>query len=343
MNKPINIETKTKLSTLIILIFGGIGLCFLSYYLTSVSLDSEYPQIAGLVLGALFGVFGLLSIFSVWQMKKYEFDGDKLIVKSIFNTTKKIIYKNDIISYNEIQKETESSKWKDLTIFTSKRKEKISSFTISNYHELKVALTRGIDRNEYSEKLWAYKVHKRFGIGFIILGLSFLIGMLSVYSEKDREIIPDQLTTITVTIVKTPEIERRKSSRWIDLKVEEYPNFTFEIDGIRFHASDSDEIVTDLKARDRIELDILKDTYLKKISQTKDLSFLDKTVNYSFISVNGLRKDGKVYLKLEDINQEHKEDSVGFGFWTFLLVGIGITTSGIYFTTRKRPAAPTRT
>ena len=111
------IETTTKISTLIVLILGAIGFNFLSYYLTSHALRSEYPQMAGLVLGLLFGVLGLGSFFSIWQLKKYDFDGEKLTVKSIFNTSKKIIYVRDIKSYNEIEKENKSGTWKDLTIF----------------------------------------------------------------------------------------------------------------------------------------------------------------------------------------------------------------------------------
>lgn len=339
MNKPINIETKTKFSTLIILILGGIGFCFLSFYLTSISLEAEYPQIAGLILGLFFGAFGLLSIFSIWQLKKYDFDGEKLIVKSIFNTPKKVIYVRDIKSYKEIEKENKSGKWKDLTIFTDRQKEKISSSTISNYFQLKSALTKGLIRDEYSESLWLYKVNKRFGIGFIIIGLLFSFGMLNVYLKKDIEIQSNQLTTLTGTISETPKIDRRKSSRWINLKLVEYPKFNFKISGIRFHAAYSNAIVAELKASNQIELDILKDTYDKKISRTKELTFIDKTVNYNQITVNGLRKDDRVYLRLENINTEQKEDSTGLGFWILLTLGIGITLNGIYLITRKKPAA----
>ena len=108
---------------------------------------------------------------------------------------------------------------------------------------------------------------------------------------------------------------------------------------IRFHAANSSAIVAEFKANDQIELDILKDTYDKKISQTTDLTFIDKTVNYNQITVNGLRKEGKPYLRLENINKEQKEDSTGYGFWILFTVGIGITLSGIYLITRKKPAA----
>lgn len=339
MSNPINIKSKTRFSFLIILVIGGIGFCLISYYLISSSLEYEFVQITELIFGLFFGAFGLLSISVIWFLKKYEFDGEKLIVKSIFNTPKKAIYVKDIKSYNEIEKENKSGKWKDLTIFTDRHKETISSSNISNYYQLKSALTKGLIRNEYSERLWSYKVNKRFGIGFIIFGLLFSIGMLKVYSKKDIEIQPEQLTTLKATITKTPEIERRKSSRWINLKLEEYPKFNFNISGIRFHASNSSAIVAEIKANDQIELDILKDTYEKKISQTKDLTFTDKTVNYNLITVYGLRNEGKTYLRLKKINHEHKKDYSGIGFWIFLSLGIAIFSFGIYLITRKKPAA----
>lgn len=339
MTKPINIETKAKLSTLIILILGGLGSCFLSYYLTSISLESEYPQIGWLILGLFFGVFGLFSIFSIWQLKKYDFDGEKLIVKSIFNTPKKVIYVRDIKSYNEIEKKTTSGKWNDLTIFTDNQKEKISSSAVSNYQQLKRALTKGIQRDEYSERLWSYKVNKRYGIGLAVIGFLCSIGGLNGYLKKDVEIQPKQLITLTATIAETPKIERGKGSRWINLKLREYPKFNFKIDGIRFYAANSHEIVAEIKANNQIELSILKDTYDKKISRTKELTFLGKTVNYDQITVNGLRKGDKTYLRLEDINEKQKEDSTGIGFWLFFTVCIGITLSGINLATRKKPVA----
>lgn len=341
MNEKINIESNIKYSTLIILILGGIGFSFLSYYLTSKSLEADYPQIAGLILGLFFGVFGLLSIISIWQLNKYEFDGERLIVKSIFNTPKTTIYTNSIRSYNEIDKENKHIKWKDLTIFTDRHKIKISSSTISNYHKLKSALTKGIERDEHSEKLWLYKVNKRYGVGFIIIGLLFSIGMLNIYSNHNKEITSDEISIIIGTVSDTLEIDRKNSSKWINLKIKEHPEYVFEISGIRFEASLSNEIVNEIFPGDKIKLSILTDTYQKKITKTKELTFIDKSVNYHFITTNGLSKDGKDYLLLETINQEHKIDSKGWGFWVLLLVGVSILSSGVYLITRKMPAANT--
>ena len=67
--------------------FSSIG-----FYLSSKSLEGEYPKIGLLILGLFFGAFRLFPIIVIWTMEKFEFDGEKLIVKSIFNTSKKIIY-----------------------------------------------------------------------------------------------------------------------------------------------------------------------------------------------------------------------------------------------------------
>jgi hypothetical protein len=102
--------------------------------LTKVSLNSEYPQIAGLVLGGIFGLIGILSFFSLLMFETLEVDNEKLIVKSILHYPKKTIYLNDIISYNEIEKENKSGNWFDLTVFTETGNHKISSSLIKNYH-----------------------------------------------------------------------------------------------------------------------------------------------------------------------------------------------------------------
>jgi hypothetical protein len=334
------IKSTLKISTIVILTLGGIGMLFLCYYLTTVSLNSEYPQIAGLVLGSLFGVIGLFSILSLLTFETLEVDNEKLVVKSILQYPKKIIYLRDIISYNEIEKENKSGKWFDLTIFTQTGKYKISSSVISNYHQFKPILTKGKLRNTHSENLWQYKTTKYWGTAFIIIGSLFLFGFWNIYNNRDNEILPQQLTTIKVTVSNDLEIDRRKSSRWVNIKTKEFPTFVFELTGNSFYAANSQQFVDNVGKEDKIEIDILTDTYEKKLTKTKPLTFWDKTVNYHLIGVFGLRDKNQTYMTLDALNAEHKSDSTSWGFWLFVLVGLGITGSGIYFVTaNKKPAA----
>lgn len=52
---------------------------------------------------------------------------------------------------------------------------------------------------------------------------------------------------------------------------------------------------------------MLKDDYQKKLSEEKKLDLFDKYVNFSEISVYGLRDKNRVYLDLESYNSKAKE------------------------------------
>ena len=338
MTGNLTVTSKLKISTVLILCLGGIGALVLCYYLTATSLKSEYPQIAGLILGTLFGFFGIACLIALFKLDLLELDNEKLIIKSILNYPKKTIFLSEITSFNEIEKENKSGKWKDLTIFTPHSKYKISSSIVSNYSEFKSILTKGKSRNIHSEKLWQYKTTKYFGLAFVILGPLFLMGMWNRYNDKDQEIQSYQLTTIVGTVHYELKTDRDKSSRSINIEIEEYPGFRFKLDGNSFHASNSDSLLSFVNKGAKIEIDILTDIYQKKLAKTKEPSFWDKTVNYNFIGIYGLRDKARSYLSLTDFNREYKEDSTSWGFWIFVLVGVGITGSGIYLLTMiKRP------
>lgn len=313
---------------------------FLCYYLTKISLNSEYPQIAGLILGCFFGLIGIFSLLSLLTLETLELDSEKLVVKSILQYPKKTIYLRDIISYNELEKENKSGKWFDLTIFTQTENYKISSSVTSNYQQFKPILIKGKPRNIHSEKMWQYKTTKYWGIAFVIIGSLFLYGFWNIYKNKDNIILPQQLTTIKVYVSNELEIDRRKSSKWVNIKTKEFPTFVFELTGNSFYAANSQQFVTNVGKGDLIEIDILTDTYEKKLIKTKPPTFWDKTVNYNFISIYGLRALNQTYLTLNDLNNEKKSDSTSWGFWLFVIVGLGITSSGIYLlTVNRKPAA----
>lgn len=337
VKKRVRVEAKSNISNFIILIIGGIFFGVISYFLTSDSLNQEYPQLPGLILGVIFGIFALISMSSIWFISEYEIEGNMLIVKSIFKTTKKSIHLKDVKSYTEIEKENKLSKWKDLTIYTDKQKLTISSGTNSNYRKIKSTLTRGKRRDRYAEKLWAYKIDRRWGIVSMIFGTLFTLLMLNIYSNGDNKIYPNQLTTLKGTISAPLKIGSSKGSRWVNLKINEHQKFAFNISGISSRAARTNEIVSEITKGAKVEFEILTEDYEKKISKTKELTFMDKSVNYRMISVYGLRKNSKIYLSLDRINREHKSDSDGFGFWVLLIVGIGFIMTGLVLFFKKRP------
>lgn len=337
------IISKLKISKVLSLILFGIGMLLFCYYLISASLDHEYPQIIGLIAGAILGFFGVISLVLLLNLDKLELETDKLKVISPFKSPKKTIYISEIKSFNEIEKNSATGKEKCLTIFTDRFRYKISSSTYTNYEQLKATLTKDKFRNTHSEEVWEYKMKNYSGWAQIVFGLMIIAGIIYSDNFNEKEINSNKLTTINGTISNELKISKRKSKRWIDLKVEEYPGFTFKLNGDNFHASNSKSFVAKVKKGDKIELDILIDAYQKKLIKSKELSFWEKGVNYELIQIFGLRDHHKTYLKLTDINNELKSSSHFYSFILFLSIGIAITVSGVKFIIKNFKPEPINT
>lgn len=318
-----------------LLLLGGLGMLWVCYYLTSGALKDPYPQIAGIILGGFFGLFGFLCLISIYSFDSILIYPDHFKVKSIFGNTKKIIYLNNITTWTEIEKENKHMKWTDLTIYTEQEKYKLTSSLYKNYSQLRSALIKGKTRDLERQNNWFRRNNLYYAIGFIILGGLFLYAAYHFYLTKDNEINYPELHTITDVITNKAEIKKgSKGSRSIGIKLKSYPSFSFNIAGNGYSASDASDYVANVKIGDTLNLDIMKDEYQMKLTKEKPLGFWDKAVNYSFISVYGLRDKNNTYLNLRDYNNEHKSDTP-IGIWLFGLVGLFVVGSGLYLFTKK--------
>lgn len=331
------VESKNKAYGLVILVVGGLFFLGLSLFMVISATKQEFPQIVGLVLGPCFAVFGLFCLAAIWKLSNYSVNGGTLTEKTIFNVSKRTLKLKDIKSYTEIEKETKYIKWKELTIFTNDQRLKVSSSSISNYDQLKSVLTKDKPRDVRSEKMWAYKNNRKFGFGLTIVGLGLTLLLLNVYSKRNKEVMATDISTIQAHIENQPKIRHRKSSKWIDISLNEYPEFVFKIAGNNLVASNSAGIVSDIKAGDRIDIDLLTNIYQKKIVRSKEMSYLDKSVNFKRITVYGLRKGNKDYLTLEAINTQHNKDSSGWALWMLLALCLGIFGYGVYSVIQPKP------
>lgn len=336
MNEQVKIKSDNSFLTyFLILLLGGLGMLWVCYYLTSGALKDPYPQISGIILGGFFGLFGFLCLIAIYSLDSILIYSDHLKVKSIFGNTKKVIYLKDITTWTEIEKETKHTKWTDLTIYTDRTKFKLSSSIYNNYPQLKSALVKGKTRDLQRQNNWFRRNNLYYAIGFTIFGGLFLYAAYHFYLTKDSEINYSELHTITDVITNKAEIEKgSKGSRSIRIKLKSYPTFSFDIAGNGYSATYSSDYVANVKISDTLNLDIMKDEYQMKITKEKQLGFWDKTVNYSFISVYGLRDKNNTYLTLSDYNNEHKSDTP-IGIWLFGLVGLFVLGSGLYLFTKN--------
>ncbi len=331
MNEQAIIKSENSFLTyFLIWVSGGLGMIWVGYYLTSAALEDPYPQIAGIILGVFFGLFGFLCLIAIYSLDSIFIFSDHLKIKSILGNTKKVIFLNDITTWTEIEKETEYTKWTDLTIYTEQTKFKISSSIYNNYPQLKNALVRGKTRDLQRQNNWFRRNNLYHAVGFTILGGLFMYAAYHFYLTKDNEIKYSELQTITDVIINKAEIEKgSKSSRSIRVELKSYPSFSFGIAGNGYSASHASDYVANVQIGDTLNLDIMKDEYQMKITKEKPLGFWDKTVNYSLISVYGLRDKNNIYLNLTDYNNEHKSDTP-IGIWLFGLAGLCVLGSGLY-------------
>jgi len=301
----------------------------IAYYLVSIALEPEYPQIIWLILGAFFGIVGSLCLFSLLNLEIFELDDEKLVIKSILKIPKKIFFLRDIVGYNEIQKVNKYGTWHDLTIFTKKDKHLLSSSVIFNYEEFKEILIKDKPRNFESEETWEQQTSRNFGIGFIIVGLLFSYFAWLLFNKEVTVIKPADLTTIKATISDNLSISSSKSSRSVHIHIDEHPKFSFDISSMNFGATYAEELVAEVRKGDTVQIDLQTDDYTKKISKTAPLTFWDKTLSYNHIEIYGIRQGNKNFVSLEALNKIYQNEASYR--WVSVLIFGGLAFWTIYF------------
>lgn len=324
-------KAKPKWSSIVGLVLAGLGMLAISYYLLYITLQHTYPELVGILLAAFFGILGLTSLYILLRLETIVIEKDVLILYSLLTPPKKIPIK-DIVGYSEIQKENKyQQEWQVLTLFTQSGTYKISSskYDEYDYTQLKNILTKGKPRDVESEKKHDKKLTQKWALTFIVLGSLFLLGLGKQFHYKTQPLLEHQCTTLQATVAESPIIAFGKSSKSILIRFVEYPVFNFKLSGSGLYAANAYGFVSSVKAGDTLQIQILKEEYEKKIMTIKPLSLWDKTVNYRFISVYGLRDMQRSYLTLSDYNQACHADAVSWGFWFFIVIGVGVTVLGI--------------
>lgn len=316
-----------------------------SYILIKNSVSDEYLQIVVLILGGIFGLAGIGCLILIPFVENVVFQDGRLKIFSLTGNLKREISISEIESYKEIEKENEYYKWKDLTIFTKDSKYTISSSSHFNYELLKEKLIKGKKKNSYAEKIWQYKMSKRYGIGFSIVGIILLSLFGAMYIKKDLEISQDQLAKIAGTVVNNIEVKRtgnrfRNKSRQIEIELEEYPKFKFILGENGLKATRVNELVTNVQNGEKIEIDIYTDQLQKKLTREVPMDFWDKRFNYRIIGIFGLNDRQDSYFDLNQFNRIKKSNRNSWTMYFLLGLSFFILVYGIYeLIKNKNPAA----
>lgn len=227
--------------TLIGVIFFGI----FTFFSLKMAFNADYVQIAGLIMGAFFGLITLLFL---------------VLVVCFFT-------KNDIMS---LTLNINMKKWKFIKYFPA----------------------------------------------FIAIVCFFI--SVNFYQNREKQ---DDYAEITLIQTNDSKIQTGgKGSQSIHIETKEYLEYSFKISGIAFKNMYSDYYVNNVKRGDTLVATISKKSYEKKIIKTKSLSFTDKTINYHFIGVYGLKHRNFELLSTKDYESAKKNDSV-LGILFFIILG----------------------
>lgn len=168
-------------------------------------------------------------------------------------------------------------------------------------------------------------------------GLILVSSLLLFLNYEIYQDIPEQATTKnTVLINGTVDIfehRKQRSHYWYDLKLIEYPDFSFKIDDNVYRILLSSKIFKSdpIRPNDTLSLNITQKDYEYKIAQTKQPSWKDFFGDYNIIEPCSIEKKSTntVYYSIQDyiniggFSQPNGKD-FRLLFIIMLMVGLGI-------------------
>jgi len=225
-----------------------------------------------------------------------------------------------------------------LIIYYAEKKYTISSSGYKNFDKIKYHVTKGKRKDENEIKNWLDRVSYKYSIFFILFGLLVLYG--AYWLQIDRLDKTDKKTiSISGVIDNEPTIEKgSKGSRYVQIRLKEYPEFKFSISGVAYSEMYASDYVNSVKQGDSILLTIDESVAMKKLWRTSSLGYLDKHYGWDRISVYELSDLKRTYLSLNDFTYRDKNEKTIL-FWICLFVGIAFVFYGFYELKKIKPAA----
>ena len=282
-----------------------------------------------LVIFLIFGVLASLAFRIIFTINKYEIDKEKLMIKSLLNYDKSVIYLNDVISCTEMQGKYNT----ELVIATIDGKDIKLPHTMRNYVKFKDILIKdkpfttqaAADKQKNDPSTFLFIA---LGIAPILLGLFLIKVNVNEFSNRHHEISYQELKTLSITITDISIDKEDKEEIWI--KAKEFPNYKFYILNDRFRAINLSGFEKYVRVGDKIEVNVMQKEYEQKSVQEEGFSLFGKKKHQINIGIYGLQKDNTKFLQLDDINMQHKNSYSYFGTFIFILASLLMIVFGSF-------------
>lgn len=326
------LQSRNSILNLSILFFGGIAFLAVGIILARPLINAAYPSIFESILTSVFIIIGAGCLLQILLHRTISIYTNRVVLSYIFGYSK-TIDRSTITAWKEKQYSSKYNSYSKLILYTSNGKIRITSSSYSNYDLLSENLIKGKKEVPNNTKVLTTsekkKDDKKVALVFVFFACCFFAWAIYDSTKKVVEMSPLDLAFITDAVSEKPYIVGGKGSHYIRIKLKNYPDFKFDVDGVAYKASAAKDFVNNTEAGDTITLDIKLEEYEKKIEQSKPLSYFDKSDNYEFISVYGLSDKDYFYLSLVDYNAEKKSDNK-VGIWGAIIAGLFFIGAAIY-------------
>jgi len=264
-----------------------------------------YLQLGATIMATLFGAFATVCFIGAYCTGAIAVYSDRIVRYSILRNIIKTVYLGEISSWAEV--ESENKRQRHIAIRTAKRTITIDHLE-TGYNDLKEYLSQlqAGERFIASDSTHAQvrqnkKANKIvYGILYVSLGLYCLFGYAALkdYIFPNSDFDDLSLSEVSGVAASPPDVYKSGSSRWVRVKLTNYPKYTFEINSSAFDATATE--VREIKAGDSVFLGIERSEYKKKISKEQPMGFWHKTDLPDKISIYELADSKYQYLSLEN-------------------------------------------
>ncbi len=281
-------------------------------------------------------IFIIFSLISVWALVGFwayfpNIKGDEKTIELsyFFGFISKSIQLKDIEKYTTSSRNAKHLSGDKIKIFyKSGSKSKIYTSSYLNGYMISPYLNScniSHDRSPLSSKSAKEKTFYFDRWIFIILGILSLWGLIHFYmASKSFQVDKNELINTEIILAKNPEkIKSGKSSYSLHLFSKSNLEFRFDISGTLYQSAYVNEILSDIKADDTINITITKENFFQKIKKSEPITFWNKHFRYKTISIYNLTFKDREYLSISNYEKEERKDSfwviVGiFAFWLYL-------------------------
>lgn len=302
-------------------------LLLLVFFLLYMALSGTKPDLTYTVGACIVFAFVALPLYSILSLAKIEVYENYLVIKKVFGTTSKRIFKTDISHWAEKTIPTQDGKYCALRLYLNNKHIDISQEECKNYHELKKYIIVGIkDTSEERQK--KFNRNQLIIATTIIVIFTLLIWAFWIFILTKPANVVTKTDTLLITdiITNKPSIYSNKSSHSIDIKLQTFPDYIFKVEGDSYTAMYANSFINDIEPYDTIQVRVSREQFVDKEREINDTTNFWAKDEIETLSVYEVSNRKYTYLSIENYNQEaitEKEYTKYFGIFPLILTIFG--------------------